>query len=132
MLTAAHLAALTGVDSIVEARGHVTTDFTQEHHSVDFYTVKTFTIIIIFMDLVFTQSLVFHTRDAALGGCRRAARLVALSSAFGRRRGSDVHHHPHGPAGQRGAGQGWHWGGRRGRQVPPAGTGAQAGVRTGA
>lgn len=76
------LAALTGVDAIVEARGHVATHLTQQHHAVDF-------------------------RDAALGGCGGAPGLLRavapLVAALGRR--GDVHHHAHGPAGQRGAGQ---------------------------
>lgn len=49
------------------------------------------------------------TGDAALGGCggapgllRAVATLVAILARW-----RDIHHHAHGPAGQRGAGQSW-------------------------
>lgn len=68
------------------------------------------------------------TGDAALGRCGGAASLLravaTLVATLGRWR--DVDHHAHGPAGQRGAGQG-----RRRRQVAAAGAAADAGLWAG-
>ena len=68
------------------------------------------------------------TGDAALGRGGGAAGLLgavaAQVAALGRR--GDVHDHAHGPAGQRGAGQG-----RRGGHVAAARAGAQKGLRAG-